>query len=98
MPDLPAVSISALPGRRARVLDLVTEVERRGFAGIYCPSVVDVMSLCLSIAHRTETIPFGTAIQPIYIRRPDDLAATAAYLAEVSGGRFRLGLGVSHQP
>ena len=29
---------------------------------------------------------------------PGEVAITAAHLAEVSGGRFRLGLGVSHEP
>jgi alkanesulfonate monooxygenase SsuD/methylene tetrahydromethanopterin reductase-like flavin-dependent oxidoreductase (luciferase family) len=56
------------------------------------------MSLCVSLAHVTETIPFGPTIEPIYLRHPADLAAAAAYIHEISGGRFRLGIGVSHGP
>ena len=43
-------------------------------------------------------IPFWTSIQPIYHSHPAEVAITAGHLAEVSGGRFRLGLGVSHAP
>src|SRR5436305_2012702 len=98
MAPLPAVSLVSLPGRRARILELAAEIERRGFSGIYGPSMGDAISLCLSLAHVTNTLRFGTAIEPIYLRRPDDLAATAGYIHEVSGGRFDLGLGVSHGP
>src|SRR5205823_2975058 len=95
---MPAIAVVATPGRRQRMLDVAVEAERRGFTGIYSPGFLDIMSLCVSLAHLTATIEFGSAIQPIYTRRADDLAATAAYVYEVSGGRFRLGLGVSHQP
>lgn len=74
------------------------EIERRGFSGIYCPSFGDAMGLCLSIAHTTTTIEFGTSIQPIYLQHPMALATSAAYLHEVAGGRFRLGVGVTHGP
>ena len=43
-------------------------------------------------------IPFWTSIQPIYLATPAETAGTASHLHEVSGGRFRLGLGVSHEP
>ncbi len=95
---MPALSLAAVPGRRQRTIELATEIERRGFSGIYGPSLGDVMSLCLSIANVTERIEFGTAIQPIYFQHPAALAGTAAYINEVSGGRFRLGLGVTHGP
>ena len=74
------------------------EIERRGFSGIYCPSFGDAMGLCLSIAHATTTIEFGTSIQPIYLQHPVGLATSAAYLHEVASGRFRLGVGVTHGP
>lgn len=95
---MPAVSLAAVGGRRARTIELAAEIERRGFTGIWCPSMGDPMSLCLSIAHVTDEIPFATSIEPIYFRQPADLASAAAYLHEVSEGRFRLGIGVSHGP
>ncbi|MEL6983527.1 MAG: LLM class flavin-dependent oxidoreductase [Actinomycetota bacterium] len=95
---LPAISLAAVPGRRQRTVELASEIERRGFTGIFCPSLGDAMSLCLSIAQVTETIEFGTAIQPIYFQHPGALAATAGYINEIAEGRFRLGLGVTHGP
>ena len=96
MNALPALALAAVPGRRLATLDLAREIERRGYAGIYCASFGDAMGLCLSLAHVTRTIPFGTAIANIYARTPFDLGQSAAYLHEVSGERFRLGIGVSH--
>ena len=97
MSGLPAVSLVAVAGRRARAVELAQEIERRGFAGIYCPSVAgDQLSFCVSVAQATSSLWFGTSIQPIYFRQAWDLAQTAGYLHETSGGRFRLGLGVSH--
>ena len=98
MDRMPALSLVAMPGRRVRTLELAKEMEDRGFSGIFGPSFGDVISLCLSIGHVTERIPFGSSIQPIYLRPAADLAQTASYLAEVTGGRFHLGLGVSHGP
>ena len=98
MDRLPALSLVAMPGRRVRTLELAKEMEDRGFQGIFGPSFGDVLSLCLSIGHVTERIPMGSSILPIYIRPAHDVAATASYLAEVTGGRFHLGLGVSHGP
>ena len=96
--SMPALSLVAMPGRRRKTLELAKEMEDRGFAGIFGPSFGDVISLCLSIGHVTERIPFGSSIQPIYLRPAADLAATASYLAEVTEGRFHLGIGVSHGP
>ncbi len=94
----PAVSLAAVPGRRRVTLDLAREIERRGFAGIYCPSVGDGLGLCEALALATERIPFGTAIVNIYMRQRSDYAQTAALVHELSNGRFRFGVGVSHEP
>jgi len=37
-------------------------------------------------------------VQPIYLRHPIDFANAAAFIHEVSGGRFRFGIGVTHGP
>lgn len=56
------------------------------------------MGLCVSLAHETSTISYWTSIQPIYYSHPVEAANTAAHINEVSGGRFRFGIGVSHGP
>jgi alkanesulfonate monooxygenase SsuD/methylene tetrahydromethanopterin reductase-like flavin-dependent oxidoreductase (luciferase family) len=95
---LPALSLAASPGRRARTVELARDIESRGFPGVYCPSFGDALGLCLSIAHATSTLEIGTSIQPIYLQHPIALATTASYLHEVAEGRFRLGVGVTHGP
>lgn len=97
-PPLPALSLSAVPGRRAATLDLAREIEARGFAGIYCPSFGDGLGLCQAIAQVTDTIEFGTSIVNMYTRHVADYAHTASLIHELSGGRFRFGIGVSHSP
>jgi len=95
---LPAISLVAVPGRRRLTMDLARDIERRGFAGIYTPSMFGNMSQCEAMCWQTERIPFGTAIAPLYARTVLDFAQSAAFMHEVSGGRFRLGIGVAHAP
>jgi alkanesulfonate monooxygenase SsuD/methylene tetrahydromethanopterin reductase-like flavin-dependent oxidoreductase (luciferase family) len=95
---MPAVSLAAVPGRRSTTLDLAPSIEERGFTGIYCPSVGDGVALCEALAFATTSIPFGTSIVNIYAGKALDYAQTAAFTHEVSEGRFRFGIGVSHGP
>lgn len=99
MPEsLPGLSLVAVPGRRKLILDIARESERRGFAGIYVPSIFGNMAQCTALALATERVPFATAIAPIYARTVEDFAHSAAYIHEVSGGRFSFGIGVAHAP
>jgi alkanesulfonate monooxygenase SsuD/methylene tetrahydromethanopterin reductase-like flavin-dependent oxidoreductase (luciferase family) len=95
---LPALNLVAAPGQRLATLDLAREIERRGFAGISVSSQFSNMAQCLGLAFATERIPFATAIAPIYAQTADEFANSAAYLHEVSGGRFQFGIGVAHGP
>ena len=98
MSRMPALSLAAVPGRRLATLELASEIERRGFTGIYCPSTVANVTLCAALAQRTNEIYFGTSIAPIYARTVLDYAQTISFIHEISGGRFRFGIGVSHGP
>ncbi|MED6341207.1 MAG: LLM class flavin-dependent oxidoreductase [Pseudomonadota bacterium] len=98
MAQLPAVSLAAVPGRRTKTIEIAQEIERRGFPGIFGPSLGDSLSLCNAIALSTTDIMVGTSITPIYTRNVTDFAQTAAFIHEVSNGRFRFGVGVSHAP
>src|SRR6202166_2058555 len=99
MPDsLPALSLVAVPGPRRLTLDVAREAERRGFSGLYVPSIFGNMAQSTALAFATERVLFGTAIAPIYARTVEDFAHSAAYIHEVSGGRFRFGIGVAHAP
>ena len=94
----PAVSLAAAPGRRRATIEVAQRFEKEGFAGIYCPSYGDGLGLCEALALETKEIRFGTSIANIYSRHPHDYAHTAAFIHEISGGRFRFGIGVSHGP
>jgi alkanesulfonate monooxygenase SsuD/methylene tetrahydromethanopterin reductase-like flavin-dependent oxidoreductase (luciferase family) len=96
--QLPALNLVAQPGQRRATLDLAREIERRGFAGISVSSQYCNMAQCLGLAFATERIPFATAIAPIYAQTAEEFAHMAAYLHEVSGGRFQFGIGVAHPP
>jgi alkanesulfonate monooxygenase SsuD/methylene tetrahydromethanopterin reductase-like flavin-dependent oxidoreductase (luciferase family) len=99
MPDtLPALALMANPCERRATLDIAREIERRGFAGISVSSSFGNMSQCLGLAFGTERIKFATAIAPIYAQSVDEFAQNAAYIHEISGGRFQFGIGIAHAP
>ena len=96
MGRMPALSLAAVPGRRNATISLATEIEKKGFSGIYGPSLGDSMALCEALAFATNEIVFGTSIMPIYFRQVPDYASTASFIHDVSNCRFRFGIGVSH--
>ena len=98
MTQKPAVGFTAVPGRRQATLEVATQLEQEGFTGLYCPSLGDGMALCEALSYVTNEIPFGTSIANMYARHPQDFAQTASFIHEISNGRFRFGVGVSHGP
>lgn len=96
--DMPAISLVAVPGRRKATIEAAQRIETAGFTSIWSPSMFSNMALCEALALTTKTIHFATSIAPIYSRTVGDFAQSAAFIHEVSGGRFRLGVGVSHAP
>jgi alkanesulfonate monooxygenase SsuD/methylene tetrahydromethanopterin reductase-like flavin-dependent oxidoreductase (luciferase family) len=95
---MPAISLAAVPGRRLATIEVAKEIERKGFSGIYGPSLGDSLALCEALAFATNEIHFGTSIMPIYFRQASDYAQTVSFIHEVSKGRFKFGVGVSHAP
>src|SRR2546427_803942 len=98
MTTKPAVGLVAVAGRRRVMLEVAQRFEREGFAGLYCPSPGDGLALCEALALSTREIPFGTSIANMYTRHPLEYAQMAAFVHELSNGRFRFGIGVSHGP
>lgn len=80
-------------------LDLarVQEAERLGYDSVWTAEAYgsDAVTPAAWIAARTERLHVGTAIMQISARTPAMTAMTAMTLDALSGGRFRLGLGVS---
>ncbi|HEU4369745.1 MAG TPA: LLM class F420-dependent oxidoreductase [Methylomirabilota bacterium] len=83
----------------AMTLDMtrILEAERLGYDSVWSAEAYgsDAVAPAAWIAARTERIHVGTAIMQIPARTPAMTAMTAMTLDALSGGRFRLGLGVS---
>ncbi len=78
-------------------ISLACEAERLGYSVVWVAEAYgsDAPTLLGWIAAHTERIDLGTAVMQIPARTPAMTAMTAATLDMLSGGRFRLGLGVS---
>jgi F420-dependent oxidoreductase-like protein len=76
---------------------LVQEAERLGFSIVWAAEAYgnDAATVLTWLAAKTTTIDVGSAIFQIPARTPAMTAMTAATIDTLSGGRFRLGLGVS---
>jgi F420-dependent oxidoreductase-like protein len=76
---------------------LAREAERLGYAVVWAAEAygTDAVTVLSWLAAQTERIDLGSAILQIPARTPAATAMTAATLDVLSGGRFRLGLGLS---
>jgi F420-dependent oxidoreductase-like protein len=84
-------------GNDAENLELAREADRLGYAVVWAAEAYgsDAATVLAWIAAQTEQIDVGSAVFQIPGRTPANTAMTAATLDALSGGRFRLGLGVS---
>ena len=78
-------------------LRLAVEADRIGFDVVWVAEAYgsDAATVLGAIAASTSRIDIGSAVLQIPGRTPAMTAMTAATLDALSGGRFRLGLGVS---
>ncbi|MGZ0188190.1 MAG: LLM class flavin-dependent oxidoreductase [Alphaproteobacteria bacterium] len=79
------------------VTELVQAADRLGVDCVWSAEAwaQDAVTSLAYFAAKTERIHLGTGIMQISARAPAMTAMTALSLNEISGGRFRLGLGVS---
>ena len=84
-------------GNDAENLALAREADRLGYAVVWAAEAYgsDAATVLAWVAAQTERIDVGSAVFQIPGRTPANTAMTAATLDTLSGGRFRLGLGVS---
>ncbi|MDX6200938.1 MAG: hypothetical protein QOJ83_438 [Frankiales bacterium] len=85
------------PAQAADSSALALEAERLGFSCVWAAEAYgsDAVSVLGYLAGRTSKIDLGSAVLQIPARTPAMTAMTAATLDALTGGRFRLGLGVS---
>ncbi len=84
-------------GNDADNLALAQEADRLGYSVVWAAEAYgsDAATVLAWVAAQTSRIDVGSAIFQIPGRTPANTAMTAATLDTLSGGRFRLGLGVS---
>jgi 5,10-methylenetetrahydromethanopterin reductase len=73
-------------------------LEDRGFSTAWVPHVfgLDAIAASTVIGRETERIEIGTAVVPTHPRHPTALAQQALTAGVACGGRFTLGIGLSH--
>jgi probable F420-dependent oxidoreductase len=80
--------------------EFARKVERLGYRVLWIPEAVGREPFAHSayLLSRTERLTMATGIANIYARDPMTMVAASKTVAELSGGRFILGIGVSHRP
>lgn len=93
-----AISLASRSGASAiEVAGLARLAETVGFEAFFVAErCADSLALAHSALLATQRLTVGTAIANAAIRHPVSTAMTATTLAEESGGRFRLGLGMAN--
>src|SRR5437879_3799307 len=88
------------PGRDlATAVNLARRVEALGYDSAWVTHGLGRDSFVVLAAYgaATSRLGLGNGVVPIYPRHPVAMAQAALTLSELSGGRFRLGIGVSHR-
>jgi probable F420-dependent oxidoreductase len=91
-------SLDSLPA--AKAAEVAAEIESLGYSALWTPEAVsrDPFALICHLANHTKKLVFATGIANIYARDPMAMNAIQQSVAELTGGRLVLGLGVSHKP
>lgn len=81
------------------LVDCVRRLESLGFHELWLPERAgrEPFSTCGFLLAKTTALRVSCGIANIYVRDADAVAQGRQTLAELSGGRFSLGLGVSHR-
>jgi len=92
------IAISGGPNP-AEIADLVVLAESLGYDSAWVAEGHggDQFAILAACAVRTSRIRLGTSISSVYVRTAPTIAMAASSVAELSGGRFILGLGSSHK-
>jgi len=86
-------------GDIATVREHAAIADQLGYDSINCSHIAarDSFTTLAGLAHLAPSVTLATAVAPIYHRSPASMAQTAATIDDLSGGRFRLGLGTGHR-
>ena len=83
-----------------QAISFAQKVEELNYSALWLPETTgrDPFSHIAMLSSHTDRLLFATGIANIHHRHPGVTKQAAATLAEMSGNRFILGLGVSHAP
>jgi alkanesulfonate monooxygenase SsuD/methylene tetrahydromethanopterin reductase-like flavin-dependent oxidoreductase (luciferase family) len=94
--------IGTIPGvgwRASEIRAIAQEAEGAGFSAIVTTEAnSDSIATAQLMGEATRQIKVGTWVSSIYMRRSYACAKAVSLIADATGGRLILGLGVSHQP
>jgi alkanesulfonate monooxygenase SsuD/methylene tetrahydromethanopterin reductase-like flavin-dependent oxidoreductase (luciferase family) len=92
------IAISGGPNP-TEIIDLVVLAESLGYESAWVAEGHggDQFAILAACAMRTSRILLGTSISSVFVRTAPTIAMAASTIAELSGGRFILGLGSSHK-
>ena len=84
----------------AGAADAARRIEALGYPTLWIPEALgrEALSGAAWLLSATTKLNVATGIANIYARDAMTMAAGRATLSELSGGRFLLGIGVSHRP
>ncbi|HEX2678313.1 MAG TPA: TIGR03564 family F420-dependent LLM class oxidoreductase [Polyangiales bacterium] len=96
------IGIGDIAGRPADIGSIVAqakEAEASGFASVWIANIFgfDALTLAAVVGAATERIEIGTGVVPTYPRHPYAMAQQALSVNAAAGGRFALGVGLSHK-
>lgn len=97
-----AIGIGDIAGRPVGIDELVAQTqraERDGFATAWFANTfgIDALTAVALVGRATTRIALGTAVVPTFLRHPVAMAQQALTTQAATGGRFSLGIGLSHQ-
>ena len=90
--------LDAMPA--AESAEFAKKVEKLGYRVLWIPEAVgrEPFAHAAYLLSHTERLSIATGIANIWARDAMTMGAASKTVAELSGGRFLLGIGVSHQP
>jgi 5,10-methylenetetrahydromethanopterin reductase len=96
------IGIGDIAGAPAGIDGLVAQAARAeadGFASGWFANImgIDAIMAAALCARETKRIELGTAVVPTFPRHPHAMAQQALSAQAIAGGRFTLGIGLSHQ-
>jgi probable F420-dependent oxidoreductase len=90
--------LDAMPAPQSA--EFAQKVEKLGYRTLWIPEAVgrEPFPHAAYLLTKTSSLNIATGIANIYGRDPITMSAASKTVAELSGGRFLLGIGVSHKP